>query len=231
MIRIGILGPMILDEDGGIQGSARAFPTPLTSLFGRNSPITKMFPNNSITKSNILTWSNEDNTPKEVDWVSGACMVVRREAIQAVRGFDERFFLYWEDTDLCRRIWDVGWKVIYFPGAKVIHSVGMSSNTSPVFANYQFHKSCYRLYEKYAKGPFFIFTPLAGIALMYRFLIAIIFNYLTESLNKIHKIRKQDRDKRRTKKVQNQDAKSYFTDEYRRCIRTCEQSDGIFKHQ
>ena len=52
---IGIMGPMILDEDGSVQGSARTFPTPLTSLFGRNSPITKLFPNNSITKSNILT--------------------------------------------------------------------------------------------------------------------------------------------------------------------------------
>ena len=127
----------------------------------------------------------------EVDWVSGACMVVRREAMQAVGGFDKRFFLYWEDTDLCRRIWDAGWKVIYYPQAKVIHSVGKSSSTRPIFANYQFHKSCYRLYEKYAKGPFSIFTPLAGIALMYRFIIAIFFNYLTEVLNKIKQIHKQ----------------------------------------
>ena len=121
----------------------------------------------------------------EVDWVSGACMVVRREAMQAVGGFDKRFFLYWEDTDFCMRIRDAGWKVIYYPRAKVIHSVGKSSNTRPIFANYQFHKSCYRLYEKYAKGPFSIFTPLAGIALMYRFLIAVIFNQLAGALNKI----------------------------------------------
>jgi GT2 family glycosyltransferase/glycosyltransferase involved in cell wall biosynthesis len=188
---IGILGPMIFDEDGGVQGSARSFPTILTSLFGRNSPITKIFPKNSITRSNILTNQCDGKTPMEVDWVSGACMVVRREAMQAVGGFDERFFLYWEDTDLCKRIRDAGWKVVYFPEAKVIHSVGKSSNTRPIFANYQFHKSCYRLYEKYAKGPFSIFTPLAGIALMYRFLIAIIFNYLNAEQNKIQKIQKQ----------------------------------------
>jgi GT2 family glycosyltransferase/glycosyltransferase involved in cell wall biosynthesis len=188
---IGILGPMIFDEDGGVQGSARSFPTILTSLFGRNSPITKIFPKNSITRSNILTNQCDGKTPMEVDWVSGACMVVRREAMQAVGGFDERFFLYWEDTDLCKRIRDAGWKVVYFPKAKVIHSVGTSSNTRPIFANYQFHKSCYRLYEKYDKGPFSIFTPLAGIALMYRFLIAIIFNYLNAEQNKIQKIQKQ----------------------------------------
>ena len=198
--KIGIMGPMILDEDGTVQGSARTFPTPLTSLFGRNSPITKVFPNNSITRSNILTLGCDDHTPIEVDWVSGACMVVRREAIQSVGGFDKRFFLYWEDTDLCRRIERVGWKVVYFPEAKVIHSVGKSSNTRPVFANFQFHKNCYRLFEKYAKGPFSIFTPLAGIALMLRFLAAVIFNYINGILNRIQVISKNNRTKEERKK-------------------------------
>ena len=198
--KIGIMGPMILDEDGTVQGSARSFPTPLTSLFGRNSPITKVFPNNSITRSNILTLGCDDHTPIEVDWVSGACMVVRREAIQSVGGFDKRFFLYWEDTDLCRRIERVGWKVVYFPEAKVIHSVGKSSNTRPVFANFQFHKNCYRLFEKYAKGPFSIFTPLAGIALMLRFLAAVIFNYLNGISNRIQVISKNNRTKEERKK-------------------------------
>lgn len=188
---IGIMGPTILDEDGGIQGSARAFPTPLTSLFGRNSPITKMFPNNSITKSNILTLQHDQQNPMEVDWVSGACMVVRREAMQAVGGFDERFFLYWEDTDLCRRIRDAGWKVVYFPGAKVIHSVGKSSGTRPVFANYQFHKSCYQLYVKYTNWPLSLFTPIAGMALMVRFLIAVLFNQANSLLKRLQAVQNQ----------------------------------------
>ena len=98
--------------------------------------------------------------------------------MQAVGGFDKRFFLYWEDTDLCRRMWDAGWKVIYYPRAKVIHSVGKSSSTRPIFANYQFHKSCYRLYDKYAQWPFSVLTPVAGIALMLRFLLAALYNYL-----------------------------------------------------
>jgi len=198
--QIGIMGPMIFDEDGGVQGSARVFPTPLTSLFGRNSPITKMFPNNSITRANILTNQSDGQTPMEVDWVSGACMVVRREAIQAVGGFDERFFLYWEDSDLCRRIRDAGWKVVYFPGANVIHSVGKSSSTRPVFANYQFHKSCYRLYEKYAKWPFSIFSPIAGIALMLRFLTAVLFHHLIGALNRIQQIQAHRRTREEEKK-------------------------------
>ena len=197
---IGIAGPQILNDDWGVQGSARAFPTPLTSLFGRNSPISKIFPNNSITKSNILTWKDDNQTTMEVDWVSGACMVIRREAMQAVGGFDERFFLYWEDADLCRRIWDAGWKVVYFTGAKVIHSVGKSSRTRPVFANYQFHKSCYRLYEKYTKGAFSILVPISGIALMLRFLIAVIFNELDKILNRVRIISKRHRTKEIQKK-------------------------------
>ena len=174
----GIVGPLIKDHGGGVQGSARAFPTPLTSLFGRNSPIAKLFPNNSITKANILTIGSDGITPLHVDWVSGACMVIRRRAIESVGGFDERFFLYWEDTDLCRRIKDAGWEIIYLPAAKVVHIGGKSSNTRPVFSNFHFHKSCYRLYDKYASWPYSLLTPIAGMALMLRFLLAAAINYL-----------------------------------------------------
>jgi GT2 family glycosyltransferase/glycogen synthase len=174
----GILGPMILDDGGGVQGSARTFPTPLTSFFGRNSPITRLYPNNSITRANILTIGSDPFTPMPVDWVSGACMVVRREAIDQVGGFDERFFLYWEDTDLCRRVKDAGWDIVYLPTAVVKHIGARSSNTRPLFSNFHFHKSCYRLYDKYAGWPYSIFTPLAGMALMLRFLIAAAINYL-----------------------------------------------------
>jgi hypothetical protein len=119
-----------------------------------------------------------------VDWVSGACMVVRRDVMEAVGAFDERFFLYWEDTDLCRRIRDAGWKVVYVPRAEVIHSVGKSSGTRPLFSIFQFHKSCYRLYDKYARRPYSIFTPIAGIALMLRFLVAAAVNFLQSIVNR-----------------------------------------------
>ena len=113
-----------------------------------------------------------------VDWVSGACMVVRREAIEGIGGFDQRFFLYWEDTDLCRRIKDAGWDVIYLPEATVMHIGGKSSNTRPIFSNFHFHRSCYRLYDKYAGWPYSVCTPIAGMALMLRFLIAAAINHL-----------------------------------------------------
>ncbi len=181
----GAVGPKILNEDESIQGSARSFPTPMTSLFGRNSPIAKIFPKNSITKANILTIGSDGKTPMGVDWISGACMVVRRKTIEHIGGFDERFFLYWEDTDLCRRIKDAGWEVIYLPGAKVIHIGGKSSNSRPIFSNFHFHKSCYRLYDKYAVSPYSVLTPIAGMALMLRFLIAVVFNILGSALARL----------------------------------------------
>jgi GT2 family glycosyltransferase len=156
---IGIMGPMIFDEDGGVQGSARSFPTILTSLFGRNSPITKIFPNNSITRSNILTNQSDGKTPMEVDWVSGACMVVRREAMQAVGGFDERFFLYWEDTDLCKRIRDAGWKVVYFPAAKVIHSVGKAAIHVPYSQIINSTKAVIACMKNTLRGRFLFLLP------------------------------------------------------------------------
>jgi GT2 family glycosyltransferase len=174
---IGIMGPMILNEDGRIQGSARAFPTPLTAMFGRNAPLTKLFPNNSITKANIRTWHDRHRMFTEVDWVSGACMIIRSEVLSMIKGFDSRFFLYWEDADLCRRVREAGWKVIYFSGAKIIHTVGRSSRTCPMFSNFHFHKSSYRLYEKYAKWPFLFYAPLVAAVLMMRFLSALIYNF------------------------------------------------------
>lgn len=184
---VGMMGPMIANEDGSIQGSARAFPTPLTALFGRNTLLTKLFPNNSISKANILNLNRSSNAPMEVDWVSGAGMVLRREVMLAVGGFDERFFLYWEDADLCHRIRNAGWRVIYNPAARMIHFVGKSSNTRPIFANYQFHKNSYRLYDKYAKWPISYLMPLVGIALMVRFCVVLFVNKLSQSVTRSRK--------------------------------------------
>ncbi len=184
---VGILGPMILDDGGGVQGSARSFPTPLTSFFGRNSPITRLYPNNSITRANILTIDSDGQSPMGVDWVSGACMIARREAIAQVNGFDERFFLYWEDTDLCRRTKDAGWDIVYLPKARVIHLGAKSSNTRPLFSNYHFHRSCYRLYDKYAGWPYSLFTPVTAIALMLRFMLAAVVNFVKMILSRIRR--------------------------------------------
>lgn len=146
---VGIVGPKVYNEDGTVQGSARFFPTLLTALFGRSSWLTRVFPNNPISKKNIVSIGDAEAQPVDVDWVSGACMVVRRAAVRAIGGMDERFFMYWEDADWCRRMHLAGWRVVYVAKASVSHACGKSSVKRPFKSIIHFHTSCYRLYEKY----------------------------------------------------------------------------------
>jgi GT2 family glycosyltransferase len=165
---VGILGPKVLNYDGTVQGSARAFPNLLTAFFGRNSYLTKMFPNNPISRANILNLNHPKDRSIEVDWVSGACMVIRREALTRTGHLDERFFMYWEDADLCRRMWENGWKVVYYPKAVVHHQVGQSSRTHPYLTIMHFHKSAFKLFVKYSKGYQAFFCPFVASLLMIR---------------------------------------------------------------
>ena len=170
-VDIGILGPKILNSDGSVQGSARSFPTPLTALFGRNTYLTMFFPNNPISRKNVLTTQSDGKTPMEVDWVSGACMIIRRKALADTGLMDERFFMYWEDADLCRRMWKNGWKVRYFPQATVLHHVAQSSKGRRIGSEWDFHISAYRLFNKYAEGKTKLLKPVVALGLCGRFLL------------------------------------------------------------
>jgi GT2 family glycosyltransferase len=156
----GILGPKVLEKDGKLQNSARSFPTILTAFFGRTSFLSKLFPKNPITLKNLSSLHSDGSAPMEVDWVSGACMLVNRKAIEAVGGLDDRFFLYWEDADWCRRMWESGWKVIYYPKASVCHFTGMSSKKEVLRSVTEFHKSAYRLFEKHERSLVVYLKPL-----------------------------------------------------------------------
>jgi hypothetical protein len=98
-------------------------------------------------------------------------MFVRRKAIRQIGLMDERFFMYWEDADWCRRMWDCGWKVIYLPTASLCHHVGVSSDTRPFKSNFIFHASSYRYYAKYATWPMYYFSAFVALALATRFLL------------------------------------------------------------
>lgn len=177
---VGILGPKILDEDGTVQGSARAFPTPLTALFGRTSLFTRLFPNNRITSANLLTQQCDGINPMEVDWVSGACMVVRREAVDAVGLFDEQFFMYWEDADWCKRMWEAGWKVVYYPRSAIIHFVGKSSDKLLARSVFEFHKSVYLLFVKYSHRSYWLMKPIILFGLLVRLCFVFIFSKMNQ---------------------------------------------------
>jgi GT2 family glycosyltransferase len=168
---VGILGPKIMDPDGSVQGSARSFPTVLTGLFGRSSVLSKWLPRNVLSRREVLVGGSDGRNPMEVDWVSGACMVVRKEAVDDVGFLDERFFMYWEDADWCRRMWESGWKVVYFPEASVLHHVGRSSKSARFRSLVEFHRSAYRLFAKHARGWERMLKPLALWALALRLLV------------------------------------------------------------
>lgn len=148
---VAITGPKVIDCCNRVQGSARSFPTPLTALFGRNSLLTKALPDNRISCQNILT-GRADGGPLDVDWVSGAFMAVRKSAINKVGPMDDRFFLYWEDADWCKRMLLDGWRIVYYPGASILHYSGCSSKDNFLKSVLAFHKSAFRLFCKYHRG-------------------------------------------------------------------------------
>lgn len=89
---------------------------------------------------------------REPDWVSGSCLVARRAALEAVAGFDERFFLFEEDADLCRRLRAAGWRVVFTPAAEVRHRLGHSMASAPRRARLEYDRS-HLLYYREHNGP------------------------------------------------------------------------------
>ncbi len=123
--RVAIAAPRILNPDESLEYSARSFPGPLTFLFNRYSLLTRLLPGNRWSRRYLLSdWDHR--SAREVDWVSGACMLVRREAIAAVGGMDEAFFMFNEDVDWCRRMKLAGWSTVYVADAVIVHHIGAS---------------------------------------------------------------------------------------------------------
>ena len=164
--KVGIAGPKILDSDGELQLSARREISALSGFLGRTSLLTRLFPRSSLVKSQFPAVT-EGSHPTSVDWVSGACMVIRRETLLGIGSLDERFFMYFEDADLCRRARAAGWLVYYLPHVGIIHQTGASSRSKPR-AVWLLHKSAFLYHRKHgAHGPLSVFSAavLAGLTL------------------------------------------------------------------
>jgi N-acetylglucosaminyl-diphospho-decaprenol L-rhamnosyltransferase len=164
--RVGIAGPRILDSEGDLQLSARREISALSGFLGRTSLLTRLFPKSSLVKSQFPAVTDQ-SSPTSVDWVSGACMVVRRETLRDVGTLDERFFMYFEDADLCRRARAAGWLVYYLPHVEIVHQTGASSRSRPK-AIWLLHKSAFLYHRKHgAQGPFGVYSAavLAGLTI------------------------------------------------------------------
>jgi len=144
-------GPRLLNSDGTIQYSCRRFPRPMAAIL-RNTVLGRVVPRNRYTRDYLMVdWDHE--TVREVDWVSGAAICIRRQAWDEIGGFDEGFFMYAEDMDWCLRARKAGRKIYYCPDAVIAHRIGRSSDQRPIRMVVEFHRSMARFYLKhYAAG-------------------------------------------------------------------------------
>lgn len=164
---IGALGPKILNPDGTLQFSARRFPPMFAGIF-RHTLLGRLFPKNRFVRSYLMTDSPHDSI-MDVDWLSGSALMVRREMLDGVGGFDERFFMYCEDVDLCKRAHDAGWRVVYYPEVEVCHRIGAASDKNPIAMIKQHHRSMLLYFLKHnSRSPKILLTPLVLIALWLR---------------------------------------------------------------
>lgn len=145
---VGALGPMLLNPDGSVQSSRRGFPTLATALLESTVFQWELSKDNQILRRYYVL-NRPDNEVQEVDWVTGACILMRREAIEEVGLLDEGFFMYSEELDWCSRAKERGWKVIYLPTAKVVHYGGKSSEQVVPFRHIQFQRSKIRYFRKH----------------------------------------------------------------------------------
>jgi N-acetylglucosaminyl-diphospho-decaprenol L-rhamnosyltransferase len=107
--------------------------------------------------------------PVRVDWVSGACMLLRREAYEAAGRFDAGYFMYFEEMDFCLRLTRAGWRVVYDPGAEVTHTIGGSTRSAPYRKVLDHHRSALRFYcRRYARDPRLLLAPVVALFLAAR---------------------------------------------------------------
>ena len=163
----GIAGPRIIDSYGNLQLSARREVSFVSGVLGRTSFLTRLFPKSAVVRD-MFPAAGKPSGPAGVDWVSGACMMVRRETFQGIGGLDERFFMYFEDADLCRRSREAGWSVYYLPQIEVLHLTGASSH-SKARAIWRLHKSAFLYHRKHGRhGPLELYSCLVFLGLCTR---------------------------------------------------------------
>ncbi len=168
--RAGIAGPRIVDGAGNLQLSARREVGFASGILGRTSFLTRLFPKSSIVKR-FFPAAGQPVGPTEVDWVSGACMMVWRQMLEETGLLDGRFFMYFEDADLCRRAREAGWLVYYLPNLEVMHHTGASSRARPR-AIWRLHKSAFLYHRKHGThGPLNLYSAAVLLGLVARALV------------------------------------------------------------
>lgn len=172
---VAAAGPLITDASGRLYPSARRFPDLVEAL--GHGIVGQFWPGNPFSRRYTMAeWDHA--SAREVDWVSGSFFLARREAWEAVGGFDSSYFMYLEDVDLCWRLHQGGWKVAYEPRARVAHVQGVSADRHPYRMLLAHHVSMWRFAWRTTYGParWWLALVLPGLAL--RFVITALRRFL-----------------------------------------------------
>ena len=162
---VAVVGPRILNPDGTTYPSARTDPGPGTAA--GHALLGRIRPENRYTRAYRQLDADPD-VARDVDWVSGAALWFRRSALDRVGGWDERFFMFLEDVDVCRSLTAAGGRVRYEPAARVVHVVGASRARRPVSMSLAHHRSAYAYARKWWSGPRRLALPAVAGALVVR---------------------------------------------------------------
>lgn len=159
-------GPLVLNSDGSIQPSRRRFPTPGQAVV--HGFLGLFRPSNRVTRSYTMDDVPLDR-PTRVDWLAANSILLRRDRFQEIGGFDERFFFFMEDVDLCKRLGERGWSLWFEPRAQVMHAWGASWTAKPLYFLFLHHTHMYRYLTKHYRGAWVLVYPLAAAVLAVRF--------------------------------------------------------------
>ncbi|HEX4901667.1 MAG TPA: glycosyltransferase family 2 protein [Acidimicrobiales bacterium] len=163
--RAAAVGPLVLNPDGTVQPSKRRFPTWVQAAM--HATVGVFWPGNPGTRAYVCADLPEDR-PSQVGWLSASVLLVRADAFRAVGMFDERFFFYVEDLDLCRRFADAGWELWFEPRAEAVHAWGGSTRNATKQL-WQHHTNLYRYVRKHSHGWRRVKLPVVALGLAARF--------------------------------------------------------------
>lgn len=166
---LGLAGARLLNSDGSVYPSARTFPD-LIDAFGHGL-LGLVAPNNPFTRRYRMLDRVYDE-PADVDWVSGAFVLIRRRTWEEIGGFDPRYFMYLEDVDLCWRAGRAGWRVGYVPDAEVVHVQGVSAAQHPYRMLVAHHLSMWRFARQTSVGARRWALPVVAVGLVCRVAVA-----------------------------------------------------------
>jgi len=170
-VKVGMVGGLLVNEDGTEQGGGRrAVPTPWRSFVRAFSlhRFSNRWP--KLFYDFYLHHQPLPESPIEVEAISGACMLVKRTAIEKVGLWDEGYFLHCEDLDWCMRFRKNGWKILFVPDARISHALGACSKSRRLFVEWHKHKGMMRFYRKFFRHQYpGVLMVLVGLGVWLRF--------------------------------------------------------------